>query len=119
MGEKTLFKYFSAKSVASVKIGNHFLFNSCVTHECHFNGYHCNLEGYESHQDTIMFPRWLLRIGKIIVAHSKPTIIGSHPATFKIFPSLFEESGNILFPEVQCSLSIGSYNNLWYCKILT
>ena len=45
-------------------------------------------------------------MGKIIVAHPKPTIIGSHLATFKIFPSLFEEPGNILFPEVQCSLGI-------------
>ena len=45
-------------------------------------------------------------MGKIIVAYPKPTIIASHPATFKKYFLLFEEPRNILFPEVQCSLGI-------------
>jgi len=43
-----------------------------------------------------MFPQ---PIGSMIVSRSEPTIIASRLATFlKIFPSLLEELGNILFP---------------------
>ena len=77
IGEKTLFKCFVAKSVDFVNV---------YPHECHFNAYHCNLEGYESHQDLIMFPQWLLRFhGTNIVAHLGRTILASRPAILKHF----------------------------------